>query len=135
MPSSNTADFSPDDIVIPPSSSTVSVKALIAFTRIVVPGGAFLTRTPGTQEEGPIKDLVAPGHSFLVEHPPTGRKIVFDLGIRKNREGHAPAMLKAAGSFETEVKKDVSEQLREGGVDLESIEAVIWRLVFVIFQP
>lgn len=137
MASSDAKNISSGDIDIPSSPYTVSVKTVVSFSRLVVPySDWFFSRAPGTREDGPLKPLIALGYSFLVEHSPTGRKIVFDLGLRKNREGHTPAMRKAVGvDYEATVDTDVAEQLREGGVDLESIEAVIWRFVSVLVFP
>lgn len=123
----NRRTLSPNDISIPPSSSTVSVRALVSFNNLVVPSELFLSRAPGTKEDGPLLPLVVPGHAFLVEHPPRGQKVLFDLGVRKDKNKHAPAMLKAIGDYEVDVEKDTAEQLAERNVDLTSINAVIWR--------
>lgn len=64
----------------------------------------------------------------LVEHP-SGRKLVFDLGVRKDWENSSPKVLETVTqlpSSKTEVKVGVREQLEQHGVPGSSIEAIIW---------
>lgn len=81
--------------------------------------------------EPPIKgyeELSVPSYSFLIEHP-SGRKLLFDLGIRKDWENLSPTILglmEKLGPAKAEVKKDVREQLEEHGVSGSSIEGIIW---------
>lgn len=68
--------------------------------------------------------------SLLVEHP-SGRNLVYDLGMRKDWWNCSPAIgikeYMENGTLESlDVKKNVSEVLTEGGMDLRSIEGVIW---------
>lgn len=127
----STVSPSPNNtFTFPSSSGTVSVKSLIAFSRIVVPSELFFSPAPGTvPTAGSTAPLIAPGYSFLVEHPTSGRRVVFDLGMRKDRENAAPALQEALGKFEATIEYDVAEQLRAGGIDLASVEAIIWRCV------
>ncbi len=69
-----------------------------------------------------------PAFSFLVEHA-SGRKILFDLGIRKDYWNMSPTIVSITKDWNVKVEKNVSEILVENGVDLAEIEAVIWRLV------
>ncbi|KAK5686644.1 hypothetical protein LTS10_002767 [Elasticomyces elasticus] len=69
-------------------------------------------------------------YSMLIEHP-SGRKLLYDLGCRKDWQNLAPAtnvnkMVDAGVIQELTVEKNGSEILVEGGVDLGSIEGVIW---------
>lgn len=81
--------------------------------------------------EPPIKgfdELSVPSYSFLVEHP-SGRKLLFDLGVRKDWGNLSPATLGMIGQIrpaEIDVKKGVREQLEEHGVSVSSIEGIIW---------
>jgi hypothetical protein len=123
--------ISPADISIPPSTQTVTVKIIEAITRIAVPSAIFYEAAPGL---GTTKStLAAPGLAFLLEHPASGRRVVFDLGMRKDFENLAPAFNQAlrarTGEVDAVVEDDVATQLQKGGVDLDTIEAVIWRLV------
>jgi len=65
--------------------------------------------------------------AFLVEHAATGRRIMFDLGVRKDPENAAPrvAEMFTAGVVML-VDRDITEQLVENGVELDSISAAIW---------
>ena len=73
--------------------------------------------------------LNCPCLAFLIEHPPSGRKILFDLGMRKDWENLAPSivqMIKAVGT-KVSVQRSVTEILEAGGVRGKDIEAIIWR--------
>ena len=68
--------------------------------------------------------------SFLIEHP-SGRKLLYDLGCRKDWKNLPPALgLEALIENGTlgrlEVEKNVADILVEGGMRLEDIEGVIW---------
>jgi glyoxylase-like metal-dependent hydrolase (beta-lactamase superfamily II) len=72
-------------------------------------------------------NLTAPSFSFLIEHP-SGRKLVFDLGLRKDYENLPPVIQKFLedSRWAIEVRKNVSEILEEGGIETSDIESVIW---------
>lgn len=112
------------DITLPTSSSTVSVKVLnITSPKSNIPAAVFLSPiNPGFDR------LTAPTHAFLIEHS-SGRKILFDLGPRKDFTKLAPAVqgLLAHAEFDMSVDLDIAEQLKAGGVFLEEIDTVIWR--------
>lgn len=76
-----------------------------------------------------IETLDVPVFSFLIEHA-SGRKLVFDLGVRKDFHNLAPIWLKLKAllgeSSKIEVKEGVREILEEHGVSGSDIEAVIW---------
>lgn len=112
------------DITLPGSSSTVSVKVLnIVSPKSNVPAAVFLSPiNPGFER------LTAPAYAFLIEHS-SGRKILFDLGPRKDFTKLAPAVqgLLAHAEFDMSVDLDVTEQLKAGGVSLDEIDTVIWR--------
>ncbi|ROW08520.1 hypothetical protein VMCG_03277 [Cytospora schulzeri] len=112
------------DLKIEPSSATVDVRIIDTTSWISgIPTAAFF--------EPNIKGhdiLSCPAYAFLVEHP-SGRKLVFDLGIRKDWENWAPAlheMFKQMPGAKHTVKQGVREQLEEHGVPGSSIEAVVW---------
>lgn len=112
------------DITLPRSSSTVSVKVLnIVSPKSNVPAAVFLSPiNPG------LERLTTPAYAFLIEHS-SGRKILFDLGPRKDFTKLAPAVqgLLAHAEFDMSVDLDVTEQLKAGGVSLDEIDTVIWR--------
>ncbi|KAK5167049.1 uncharacterized protein LTR77_007778 [Saxophila tyrrhenica] len=68
--------------------------------------------------------------SFLIEHP-SGRKLVYDLGTRKDWRNLAPAHglvgLVEGGVIEKlEIEDDVAGILKRNGVKLEDVEGVVW---------
>jgi hypothetical protein len=66
--------------------------------------------------------------SFLIESS-DGHKVLFDLGVPKNREtGFSPKMnARVPKSFNIRVEKDVPDILKENGVDPGEINSIIWR--------
>jgi hypothetical protein len=67
-----------------------------------------------------------PSYAFLIESS-TGRKILFDLGIRKDLQSRPPVIIDMTKTATIVVEKGVSEILGDGGVKLEEIEAIVWR--------
>jgi glyoxylase-like metal-dependent hydrolase (beta-lactamase superfamily II) len=69
----------------------------------------------------------SPSHSFYIEHP-SGRRLVFDLGIRKDYQNYSKSIADylPTTKYSIQVSKNVSEILAENGVEPGSIEAVIW---------
>lgn len=74
-----------------------------------------------------LTKLSGPSFSFLIEHP-SSRSLVFDLGIRKDWENLPPATIGRIELIQCkiEVQKGVREQLEDGGVDMKSIEGIVW---------
>ncbi len=116
---------SPPPSDIPSSNSTVHVHIINTTSRIKnIPFSVFV--------EPPIKGLDyldCPAFSFLIEHPTNGRKLLFDLGVRKDWKNLAPRITDRirGGCWQITVEKDVAEILQEGGVKPEDIDAIIWR--------
>lgn len=106
---------------IPPSQNTVTVRIIDSTSRIIVPNDFI---------DVPIKgdELIdCPAFSFLIEHP-SGRRLLFDLGIRTDFQNLPPIIQsyfqdKAA---RVTVEKDVYTILAENGVDPKGIEGIIW---------
>lgn len=71
-----------------------------------------------------------PSLCFFLEHP-SGRKLVWDLGIRKDWENYAPEIASyiPTTKYDIQVTKNVADILQDHGVELQQVEAVIWRLV------
>ncbi|CAK1357912.1 hypothetical protein CB0940_07420 [Cercospora beticola] len=115
---------------IPQSTSTVKVSIIDTTMRSSIPLSLFAgPAIPG------LDKLRAPAYSFLITHTSGNgkeRKLVFDLGIPVDLEKDFPpdvyqrvqAMKGVGGMMES--KEYVSDILTEGGVDLKSIEGVIW---------
>lgn len=74
-------------------------------------------------------NLAAPAYVFLVEHQSSQRRILFDLGIRQNFEDNSPAVKAYHAAFAVKQGVEVFDFLRDRGVDLNTIEAIIWRYV------
>lgn len=117
------ATGSPLNLNIAGSRNTVSVR-IIDTTSLTdgLPTALFV--------EPPIKGLETlsvPAYSFLLEHG-SGRKIVFDLGVRVDSQNLAPGMLGLLtnNNATATAKKGVAQILKDGGVNPAKIEAIIW---------
>jgi hypothetical protein len=107
----------------------VPVKATVIDTgaRVSAPMGHFAE--PQLSDGSDPELLFVPAYVFLVEHERTGRRILFDLGLRKKFDEYAPVLvagLKAAG-FKVDEGEEVFDFLQDRGVDLNTIEAIVWR--------
>ena len=113
----------PPDLKIPSSTTTVKVRIIDTTSHISgIKLAAFV--------QPPIKGFEAlscPAFSFLIEHP-SNRKLLFDLGVRKDIENFAPRIRARIrnGGWKVTVKQGVREQLEDHGVDVGDIEAVVW---------
>ncbi|KAG6807517.1 hypothetical protein H0H93_001531 [Arthromyces matolae] len=110
------------DLGIPSVTATVDVRAFdVAYDGTVL-ASAFMTPVlPG------FEAYSAPMYAFLIEHKPTGKRIMFDLGPRKDTENSAPGVLQFLATFgKITFPKDIIDLLTEGGIHPESINAVIW---------
>jgi hypothetical protein len=113
------------ELGIPASNATVSIKAFDVAPdprTFALPAGIVM------QPVLPGHELFhAPVFAFLVEHTTTGRRVMFDLGVRKDPENAAPRIVEMLKGGATVVDRDITEQLADDGVDLGSISGVIWR--------
>lgn len=110
---------------IPHSNSTVRV-SIINTTSFVrdIPVQVFLQPSYKGFDKIDI-----PVYSFLIEHLQSGRKALFDLGIRKDWENLSPAVvdrIKEIG-MTIDIKDSITNILQGGGVDPNDISSVIWR--------
>jgi hypothetical protein len=110
----------------PPGEVTIQVRLInpVNFGPSLV--GRFMQPpVPGLEKKRP-----GPVLTFLLEHP-SGQKLVFDLGIRKDYQNYAPTIANyiPTTNYDIEVQKNVIEILEEGGIASTSINAVIWRYV------
>ncbi|KAF9043734.1 Metallo-hydrolase/oxidoreductase [Hymenopellis radicata] len=108
------------------TGATVSVRA-IQVGSIVVPASIFFSPVVQGYE---TEDL--PVIAYLIEHGEYGQRVMFDLGTRTDIAQLPPSFqaqlkaMEAMGGKMTSPEKDVATQLREGGIDLESVKAVVW---------
>ncbi|KAF2151572.1 hypothetical protein K461DRAFT_313448 [Myriangium duriaei CBS 260.36] len=107
----------------PWSDSTISVKLINSVNF----GPAILKRFMAPPAPGLEQFRTSPSLSFLLEHP-SGRKLVWDLGIRKDFENYSPSIAEYLPTthYKIEVQDNVADILVKGGVDLAGIEAVVW---------
>lgn len=109
---------------IPHGQSVVKVSVIDTGARIKGPLSFFME--PSLLDS--VSDhLSGPAFAFLVEHSTSGRRILFDLGIRKNYEEYPPVVREYHKAFQWETGPEVFELLKDGGLDLNTIEAIIWR--------
>ncbi|KAI1268612.1 putative N-acyl homoserine lactonase AttM [Xylariaceae sp. FL1019] len=108
---------------IPSSTTKVDVRVIDTTSHIICPFDMVHETIKGNES------LSCPSFSFLVEHH-SGRKLLFDLGLRKDWNNLAPpiqAYFKKTGpAVKLSVEKEVHEILGEHGVDTSTIEAIIW---------
>lgn len=91
-------------------------------------GPAILDRFMAPAVPGLETFQTSPSLCFLLEHP-SGRKLVWDLGIRKDYNHYAPeiAAYLPTTKYNIQVTKNLVEILEEHGVHADQVEAVIWR--------
>ncbi|KAJ5712616.1 hypothetical protein N7493_009084 [Penicillium malachiteum] len=112
----------PPDFIIPPGE-VITVKLI----NTVNFGPAQLHRFMGPPVPGMETHPSNPSFSFLLEHS-SSRKLVFDLGIRKDYPNYAPKIAQyiPTTKYNIEVTKNIIDILEENGVPGEQVEAVIW---------
>lgn len=111
-------------IKIPPGELAVTVKMInpVNFGPAIIK--RFMEPTvPGVEKKRP-----SPVLTFLLEHP-SGHKMVFDLGIRKDWQNYAPKISNYIPStnYDIHVKENVADILESNGIKRDEINAVIWR--------
>lgn len=114
-----------DQIVqIPPGREIIGVKLINPVNF----GPAILNRFMAPPVPGLETFPTSPSFSFLLEHP-SGRKLVFDLGIRKDFNNYSPKITEYLPStnYDIQVQKNVVDILEESGIEAKDVEAVIWR--------
>ena len=112
------------DLHIPSANSIVQVSIIDTTTHIGgIPNGLFMVPPiPGYEY------LNCPSYSFLIEHS-SGRKILFDLGVRKDWDNLAPKVFNRLkeSDWDIRVPKDVREILEEEGIDPGTVDGIVWR--------
>lgn len=113
----------PPKLDIPSSKTSVKVSIIDTTTRLEnLDARKFLA------PDHPIYcTLNGPAFSFLIEHP-SGKRILFDLGVRKDWWNMAPSIVDTIKSGPTKltIEKNASEILSEHGIELSSIKDIIW---------
>ncbi|KAF2492421.1 Metallo-hydrolase/oxidoreductase [Lophium mytilinum] len=108
---------------IPPSNHTVRVSIIDGSTIANMPMSIMVK--PAVLAGFSHVDI--PSYSFLIEHP-SGRTLLFDLGVRKDWEKQAPCVVKMIKDAKAgmHVEKDVYDILAENGHDPDAVEAIFW---------
>ena len=109
-------------VKIPNGEVAVKVQVIDTGARIRGPCAAFMEPSiPGHEE------LSTLAYIFLVEHEKLQRRLLFDLGIRANIDEYSPALKAVLRHFHVQPGEEASTFLQSRGVDLDTIEAIIWR--------
>jgi hypothetical protein len=103
---------------IPRSESTIRVRMIDTTAKMTVRAESFIEPV---QQGHKFLNLTAV--AFLLEHEPSGRKVMFDLGVRKDYWNYAAVLQKRIGTVipSLRVDKGVPEILEENAVELGSI--------------
>lgn len=111
-------------IAIPASDVTMTVK----LVNLVNFGPAILQRFMEPKVPGLDTFKTSPSLCFYLEHP-SGRKLVFDLGIRKDYMNYSPFIAKylPTTKYDIQVEKNLVDILEEHNIATKEIEAVVWR--------
>ncbi|KAK3935555.1 metallo-beta-lactamase superfamily protein [Diplogelasinospora grovesii] len=106
---------------VPPGSCSVGVRVIDTTSAITVPLDMVTPVIKGHEI------LQCPSFAFLIEHP-SGRKLLFDLGVRKDWENLPPVVVNhiKQDGWKLSVRQGVHEILDEHGVAAKDIEAIIW---------
>jgi hypothetical protein len=111
-------------VQLPKGSETVTVKLINPINF----GPAIIKRFMAPMVTGLETFKSSPSLCFLIEHP-SGRKLVWDLGIREDYNNYASSIANYLPStnYDFHFNKGVASTLEESGIALKDIEAVIWR--------
>jgi glyoxylase-like metal-dependent hydrolase (beta-lactamase superfamily II) len=112
------------DLKLPPG---VAAKVQIINTTAAISAPVALFMSPAIPGH---ETMHVPAFSFLVEQASSGRKLVFDLGCRKDWQKFGPAVLDIVTKpgWKIEVETSVAQILQDNGVDAAggAIEGVVW---------
>lgn len=119
---SNPTPKSAPPIGLPKSNSTCTVRIIDTTCDIVTPPNYLVEPDiPGHEW------LNLPDYSFHIKHNESGEELLFDMGTRvdwENSPPHIVDLLKSAIPG-LRVKKDVTDILKDGGVDLNKVKGFI----------
>ncbi|KAF4466853.1 metallo-beta-lactamase superfamily [Fusarium albosuccineum] len=106
---------------IPPSDQVVDISVINSTADVRCPWGFFVKNPlPGHDM------LECPSFVFLVQHP-SGKKVLFDLGLRKDTEAFPPVIQEGMKGLHMKAEKDIAQILQEdGGIALDEIDSIIW---------
>jgi len=107
---------------LPEGPATCTVHPLVNST-LTIPEAFVLT-----PYSSPTAAYRVPAVSFLIQHQPSGKKLMYDLGVRKDWQTAFPSgvMEMARDLWDAEALVDTAELLKAGGVDPESVDAIVF---------
>ncbi|KAL1303361.1 hypothetical protein AAFC00_006758 [Neodothiora populina] len=109
---------------IPQSDSIVKVSIIDSTSWVNIPMDPFL----GPHYKGKDR-MTGPTYSFFIQHS-SGKRILFDLGVRPDWENYSPVLVEKFKKMEWDIgaKKNVASILQEDGINVKSgaIDAVVW---------
>jgi len=141
MSSPSVTPKQPPNIDIPQSDATVTVKIIDRYGETVLvlnrdikpklstallcgPPGAFMRPSYPSNPK-----MCLPALIFHISHP-SGRTVLFDLGVNKDTANWPPATKALASStgWSVAIEKDAAEILEDHGVDVKggAIDSIIW---------
>lgn len=107
-----------------PPSNTCEVSLIDTTCDITLPIISLIGPTIKGHES-----LNLPTYAFYIQNPRLNKRVLFDLGARKDWWNFPPSVLNAItakGVSGLRITHDVAEILRSGGVELDTIDAVVW---------
>ncbi|KAJ7137331.1 beta-lactamase-like protein [Mycena crocata] len=107
---------------IPSSTATVDVKVFNVVNFTSTAAVLLQPVLPGHES------IPFPAHAFLVEHPAAKKRLMFDLGLRSDPLNLVPSIASgfASGEYHVDPFKGITELLEDGGISLDTIDAVVW---------
>lgn len=99
-----------------------------SYVQVSVLEGGYIHVPESYAVEGgsPTKPNVLPSMAFLLHHVQNGKRIVFDLGIRKDWENYPPSVVQMIKQvLHVQVPLDVTESLRRGGMEPHEVDTII----------
>ncbi|KZT55490.1 Metallo-hydrolase/oxidoreductase [Calocera cornea HHB12733] len=113
-------------VPLPAGTATCTVHPLVNATMTDYEH-VTLSPSPATQPGKPCAYL-EPTFTFYIVHQPSGKRLLFDLGIRWDWKTAFPedAAREFGEFYGAKVVKDVAELLRDGGVDPERLDYILF---------
>ncbi|KAH1334772.1 hypothetical protein KXV68_004157 [Aspergillus fumigatus] len=108
------------NLEFPSSERVVNVSVINSTARIRCPLGFFVQDPlPGHET------LNCPAFVFLIEGP-QGKKVLFDLGVRTDKESLPPVIRSGLAGLQMDTEKDVAKILQAHGISPAEIDSIIW---------
>ena len=109
---------------IPPSSNTCEICLIDTTTDLLCRSSSLLEPVIQGHEF-----LNLPTFAFYIHNPRLNKRVLFDMGSRKDWWNLPPVVtrvIEEKGVPGIRIQKDMSENLSDGGVKPETIDAVVW---------